>query len=106
MPDAVTGFVPARTAVERIAVRPRYALPTKTARVRNPAGASPSTREGILGSIVTDAAQARVAAGNSGGLSVEAMIGTFYSRYLALINITSVLLQLVVVSRVVKSAIA
>ena len=61
-----------------------------------------ATGEYILGSIVTDAAQARVAAGNSGGLGVEAMIGTFYSRYFALINITSVLLQLFVVSRVVK----
>jgi ATP:ADP antiporter, AAA family len=61
-----------------------------------------ATGEYILGSIVTDAAQARVAAGNSGGLGVEAVIGAFYSRYFALINITSLLLQLFVVSRIVK----
>jgi AAA family ATP:ADP antiporter len=61
-----------------------------------------ATGEYILGSIVTDAAQAHVAAGNAGGLSVEAVIGAFYSRYFALINITSLLLQLFVVSRIVK----
>jgi AAA family ATP:ADP antiporter len=61
-----------------------------------------ATGEYILGSIVTDAAQARVAAGDSGGLGVEAIIGAFYSRYFALINITSLLLQLFVVSRIVK----
>jgi AAA family ATP:ADP antiporter len=61
-----------------------------------------ATGEYILGSIVTDAAQARVAAGMSGGLGVEAVIGAFYSRYFALINITSLLLQLFLVSRIVK----
>jgi AAA family ATP:ADP antiporter len=61
-----------------------------------------ATGEYILGSIVTDVAQARVAAGSSGGLGVEAVIGAFYSRYFALINITSLLLQLFVVSRIVK----
>jgi AAA family ATP:ADP antiporter len=61
-----------------------------------------ATGEYILGSIVTDGAQADVAAGNSGGLGVEAVIGGFYSRYYALINITSLLLQLFVVSRIVK----
>ena len=61
-----------------------------------------ATGEYILGSIVSDAAQARVAAGNAGGLGVEGVIGAFYSRYFALINITSLLLQLFVVSRIVK----
>jgi AAA family ATP:ADP antiporter len=61
-----------------------------------------ATGEYILGSIVRDAAQARVAAGESGGLNVEGVIGWFYSRYFALINITSLLLQLFVVSRIVK----
>src|SRR5262245_2814463 len=53
-----------------------------------------ATGEYILGSIVTDGANARVAAGQSGGLGVEALIGGFYSRYFALINITSLVLQL------------
>ena len=61
-----------------------------------------ATGEYILGSIVTDAAQDRVASGNAGGLNVEGVIGAFYSRYFALINITSLLLQLFVVSRIVK----
>jgi AAA family ATP:ADP antiporter len=61
-----------------------------------------ATGEYILGSIVSDAARDYVAAGKSGGLNVEGVIGAFYSRYFALINITSLLLQLFVVSRVVK----
>ncbi len=51
---------------------------------------------------MTDVAQERVASGGAGGLSVEGVIGGFYSRYFALINVTSLLLQLFVVSRVVK----
>ncbi len=35
-------------------------------------------------------------------MGVEGIIGAFYSRYFALINITSLLLQLFVVSRIVK----
>jgi AAA family ATP:ADP antiporter len=61
-----------------------------------------ATGEYILGSIVTDAARARVDAGQAGGMGVEAVIGSFYSRYFALINITSLVLQLFVVSRIVK----
>ena len=61
-----------------------------------------ATGEYILGRIVSDAAQARVTAGTSGGMGVEELIGWFYSRYFALINITSLLLQLFVVSRIVK----
>jgi AAA family ATP:ADP antiporter len=61
-----------------------------------------ATGEYILGSIVTDAARDHVAAGNAGGRDVAAVIGAFYSRYFALINITSLLLQLFVVSRIVK----
>ncbi len=61
-----------------------------------------ATGEYILGSIVTDAAHAQVEGGQSGGLGVEAVIGSFYSRYFALINIASLLLQLFVVSRIVK----
>jgi AAA family ATP:ADP antiporter len=61
-----------------------------------------ATGEYILGSIVSDAAQSSVAAGQAGGMNVEGVIGAFYSRYFALINIASLLLQLFVVSRVVK----
>jgi AAA family ATP:ADP antiporter len=61
-----------------------------------------ATGEYILGSIVSDAARADVAAGATGGMGVEGVIGAFYSRYFALINTTSLLLQLFVVSRVVK----
>ena len=61
-----------------------------------------ATGEYILGSIVSDAAHARVDSGLAGGQTVEAVIGRFYSYYFALINLTSLLLQLFVVSRVVK----
>jgi AAA family ATP:ADP antiporter len=61
-----------------------------------------ATGEYILGSIVKDAAQTYVADGRSHGLDVEAVIAAFYSRYFALINTTTLLLQLLVVSRVVK----
>jgi ATP:ADP antiporter, AAA family len=61
-----------------------------------------ATGEYILGTIVSDAARDRVASGQSGGLGVEAVIGSFYSTYFALINVISLLLQLFVVSRVVR----
>ena len=60
-----------------------------------------ATGEYILGSIVSDAAHARVDSGQAAGQTVEAVIGGFYSYYFALINLTSLLLQLFVVSRVV-----
>jgi AAA family ATP:ADP antiporter len=61
-----------------------------------------ATGEYILGSIITDRATELVASGRSGGLAVEELIGTFYSRYFALINLASLLLQLFLVSRLVK----
>jgi AAA family ATP:ADP antiporter len=61
-----------------------------------------ATGEYILGSIVSDAAQEYVADGRAGAINVEGVIGAFYSRYFAYINIFSLLLQLFVVSRVVK----
>jgi AAA family ATP:ADP antiporter len=61
-----------------------------------------ATGEYILGSIVTNGARAEVAEGRAGGQGVEALIGTFYSQYYALINTFSLLLQLFVVSRIVK----
>ncbi|RPH60305.1 MAG: translocase [Acidobacteria bacterium] len=61
-----------------------------------------ATGEYILGSIVTDRATETVQSGRAGGLAVEQLIGQFYSRYFGLINITSLLLQLFLVSRIVK----
>ena len=63
-----------------------------------------ATGEYILGSIVTDRANDAVQSGGSGGLSVEQLIGRFYSRYFGVVNIASLLLQLLVVSRIVKYA--
>ena len=58
--------------------------------------------EYVLGSIVKTAAEAEIAAGRAGGATLEALIGTFYSRYFALVNVASLLIQLFVVSRLVK----
>jgi AAA family ATP:ADP antiporter len=63
-----------------------------------------ATGEYILGSIVTDRAAERVQAGTADGLSIEQLIGRFYSRYFGLVNIVSLLLQLFVVSRIVRYA--
>jgi AAA family ATP:ADP antiporter len=61
-----------------------------------------TTGEYILGSVVKDSAEAAVAAGEAGGLSVEEYIGQFYSRFYGVVNILGVLLQLFVVSRIIK----
>jgi ATP:ADP antiporter, AAA family len=61
-----------------------------------------STGEYILGRIVTDAAQRMVAEGRAGGLTTGQIIGDFYSKYFTLVNGLGLLLQLFVVSRVVK----
>lgn len=60
--------------------------------------------EYILGSIVKDAAVQYVADGHARGLDVSGVIGAFYSRYFFLINVTSVVLQFFVVSRIIKYA--
>jgi ATP:ADP antiporter, AAA family len=56
----------------------------------------------ILDRIVTAAAQASVAAGKTGGLSVSEYIGSFYSEFLFIVNIVALFLQLFVVSRLIK----
>jgi AAA family ATP:ADP antiporter len=61
-----------------------------------------ATGEYILGSLIKDRATDMVSAGQSGGLTVEGLIGRFYSRYFGLINIASLLIQLFLVSRFVK----
>jgi AAA family ATP:ADP antiporter len=63
-----------------------------------------ATGEYILGSIVKDRAADLVQSGASDGLTIEQLIGRFYSRYFGLVNIASLLLQLFIVSRVVKYA--
>jgi AAA family ATP:ADP antiporter len=61
-----------------------------------------TTGEYILGSIVKDTATGMIASGEAGGLTEGQIIGNFYSKYFSLVNILGLLLQLFVVSRVVK----
>jgi AAA family ATP:ADP antiporter len=59
-----------------------------------------TTGEYILGSIVKDAAVEHAGAGNIE--EVEKLVGSFYSTYFTYVNVLGLLLQLFVVSRVVK----
>jgi len=61
-----------------------------------------STGEFILGRIVTDTAQRMIAYGTAAGLTQGQIIGDFYSKYFTAVNGLGLLLQLFVVSRVVK----
>lgn len=61
-----------------------------------------TTGEYILGSVVKDTASQMVAAGRAGGLTEPQLIGDFYSKYFSLVNVLGLILQLFVVSRVVK----
>jgi AAA family ATP:ADP antiporter len=61
-----------------------------------------TTGEYILGSIVKDTASHMIAEGRANGLSEGQLIGDFYSKYFTLVNILGLLMQLFVVSRVVK----
>ena len=61
-----------------------------------------ATGEYILGSIVKEHASAMVAAGTAGGLSEGQIIGDFYAKYFSLANATGLILQLFVVSRIIK----
>jgi AAA family ATP:ADP antiporter len=61
-----------------------------------------SIAEYILGSVVREYALDTVAAGQANGSTVQEMIGRFYSTYFGLVNAGSLLLQLFIVSRVVK----
>ena len=60
-----------------------------------------TTGEYILGSIVERTADAAVNASPE-GLSREQIIGTFYSKYFLMVNVLGLVLQLFVVSRIVK----
>ena len=61
-----------------------------------------ATGEYILGSIVKEQAAAMVAAGTAGGLTEGQIIGDFYAKYFSLANVVGLLLQLFVVSRIIK----
>ena len=61
-----------------------------------------ATGEYILGSIVKEHAAAMVAAGTASGLSEGQIIGDFYAKYFSLANVTGLVLQLFVVSRIIK----
>src|SRR4029078_10424781 len=54
------------------------------------------------GSIVKDTVSQAVASGRAGGLTEAQLIGDFYSKYFTYVNSIGLLLQLFVVSRVVK----
>ena len=61
-----------------------------------------TTGEYILGNIVKQHAVDLIAAGQNGGLDEGQIIGDFYSKYFTYVNVLSLLIQLFVVSRVVK----
>ena len=58
----------------------------------------------ILDRTVAEAASHAVAAGTSGGLDESAYIGKFFADFFAVVNIVGLLLQLFVVSRILKFA--
>ena len=61
-----------------------------------------TTGEYILSSIVKHAAEARVAAGTLSAGDEGRFIGAFFADYFQIVNIAGMLLQLFVVSRVVR----
>jgi AAA family ATP:ADP antiporter len=63
-----------------------------------------TTGEYILGKTVADAAANAVAAGTTGGLSEGDFIGKFYSNFFSVVNLVGMLVQLFVVSRIIKYA--
>jgi AAA family ATP:ADP antiporter len=61
-----------------------------------------TTGEYILGRTVAAAAATAVSAGTAGGLGVPEYIGRFYSEFFLVVNVLGLLLQLFVVSRILK----
>lgn len=59
-----------------------------------------TTGEYILSTLVEDAARAAVAAGNAA--SMETYIGSFYGNFFSVVNVAAVLVQVFVVSRLLK----
>ena len=63
-----------------------------------------SNGEYLLGRTVAAAAEAAVAGGTAGGLDAKAWIGRFYSQFYIGVNLLGMVLQLFVVSRLLKYA--
>jgi AAA family ATP:ADP antiporter len=63
-----------------------------------------TTGEYILGKVVSTEAARRVAEGTSGGLAEGEWIGKFFADFYTVVNVVGVLMQLFVVSRVLKYA--
>ncbi len=61
-----------------------------------------TTGEYILGRTVAGAAEAAVNSGAAGGLGVPEYIGRFYSEFFLIVNVVGLLVQLFVVSRLLK----
>jgi AAA family ATP:ADP antiporter len=61
-----------------------------------------TTGEYILGRTVAEAAEVAVAAGRAGGLTVGEYIGRFYSDFFSIVNGVGLVVQLFVVSRLLK----
>jgi ATP:ADP antiporter, AAA family len=61
-----------------------------------------TTGEYILGRTVAAAAEAAVAGGQSNGLSASEYIGRFYSDFLFIVSLAAMIVQLFLVSRVIK----
>ena len=61
-----------------------------------------TTGEYILGSVIEDVARDAVAAGTADGLTVEEYIGQFYSQFFSVVNVVGLLIQLFLVSRIIK----
>jgi len=61
-----------------------------------------TTGEYILGRTVASAAEAAVSSGAAGGLAVPEYIGRFYSEFFLVVNVVGLLVQLFVVSRILK----
>ncbi len=58
--------------------------------------------EYMLGKLVSEHAKAQVAAGLASGASVPVLIGAFYAEFFTWVNVLVLILQVVVVSRVVR----
>lgn len=61
-----------------------------------------TTGEYILGKVVETSAADAVAAGQAGGLTVGEFIGDFYANFYAGVNLLELLIQLFLVSRIIK----
>jgi len=58
--------------------------------------------EYLLGRIINETAEAAVAAGTTGGLSEGQIIGKFYADFFSVVNLAGLLIQLFLVSRIIK----